>query len=93
MEDSTIEYTAQRELEEETSLTGIDLKMVCVASREDRDPRGRTISVVYMGKVDPASVHPKGGDDAREARWFSLSELPPLAFDHAEIIEKAMAML
>lgn len=93
MEDSTIEYTAQRELEEETSLTGIDLKMVCVASREDRDPRGRTISVVYMGKVDPASVHPKGGDDAREARWFSLSELPPLAFDHAEIIEKAIAML
>lgn len=93
MEDADIEHTAARELMEETGLTDIQLQMVTVASREGRDPRGRTVTVAFMGKVDPSKVTPKGGDDAREARWFSLEELPPLAFDHAEILEKAIRMI
>ena len=88
MTDRDIEHTAARELEEETTLTGIELKMACVASRDGRDPRGRTVSVIFTACVDPATVHPRGGDDAKEARWFPLNTLPPLAFDHGEVLEK-----
>lgn len=93
IDDPDIEHTAARELEEETSLTDIDLKMVCVASKEGRDPRGRTVSVVFMGKVDPTLVQPKGGDDAAEAHWWPIDGLPDLAFDHEELIEKAKSLL
>ena len=88
MEDRDIEHTATRELEEETGLSGIPLHEFCVASREGRDPRGRTVTVVFEAAVNPADVNPQGGDDASEARWFPLSDLPPLAFDHSEILEK-----
>lgn len=90
MTDRDIEHTAARELEEETSLKDIPLQMVTVASREGRDPRGRTVSVIFTATIDPLTVHPKGGDDAREARWFPLNALPPLAFDHGEVLEKTM---
>jgi 8-oxo-dGTP diphosphatase len=43
---------------------------------------------VFEAAVNPADVNPQGGDDASEARWFPLSDLPPLAFDHSEILEK-----
>lgn len=92
MNDRDIEQTAARELEEETSLTGIPLSMVCVASRDGRDPRGRTVSVVFTAYVDPATVHPRGGDDAQEARWFPVSNLPALAFDHSEVLNKILSI-
>ena len=90
MTDSDIEHTASRELEEETSLTGITLTMACVASRDGRDPRGRTVSVVFTACVNRDNIQPRGGDDAKEARWFPLDALPPLAFDHAEILKKIL---
>lgn len=88
MSDYDIEHTAVRELEEETGLGRIPLQMVCVASREGRDPRGRTVSVVFTANIDSATVHPKGNDDAAETRWWPTDALPPLAFDHSEIIKK-----
>lgn len=91
--DTDIEHTAARELEEETTLTGIPLQLVGVFSKEGRDPRGRTITVAFTAKVDPLKVHPKGGDDAAEARWHDLDKLPPLAFDHHEIIARAKEVL
>lgn len=91
MTDRDIEHTAARELEEETSLKGIPLQMVTVASREGRDPRGRTVSVIFTACVDTAAVHPCGGDDAQEAHWFPITKLPPLAFDHGEVLEKILA--
>lgn len=90
MTDRDIEHTAARELEEETSLKDIPLEMVTVASREGRDPRGRTVSVIFTANVDPAKVHPRGGDDAKEARWFPLSAIPQLAFDHGEVLAKCI---
>lgn len=88
MSDPDIAFTAHRELEEETGLKGLELKEMLVASREGRDPRGRTISVIFMALVDRSTLEARGGDDASEARWFSLQELPPLAFDHGEIVEQ-----
>jgi len=91
MSDSDIEHTAKRELEEETGLSGIALRMAWVASREGRDPRGRTVTVEFVGEADPETISPRGGDDAKEARWFKIDALPPLAFDHAEILERIRA--
>lgn len=91
MSDADIEHTAARELEEETGLTDIKLRQVCVASRQGRDPRGRTISVVFLASVDPHAVSPKAGDDAAETLWFPINNLPSLAFDHSEILKKVLA--
>ena len=90
MEDYDIEQTAMRELQEETGLTNIPLSLVCVASRKGRDPRGRTVTAVFSARIDPADVSPQGADDAKEARWFPISQLPPLAFDHSEILQKIL---
>lgn len=88
--DETIEHCAVRELQEETGIiVGEEkLHLIGIFSRPGRDPRGRTVTAAY--RIDlPTDTDAQSGDDAAEARWFPLSELPPLAFDHAEIIAKA----
>lgn len=81
----TIEVAASRELFEETNLSGIQLEQFHVFSELDRDPRGRTISVIFIGFLtDQQEVIAK--DDAKEVCWYNLNELPELAFDHGEVI-------
>jgi 8-oxo-dGTP diphosphatase len=83
--DETVEDAAERELLEETSLNGITLKQFYTYSAIHRDPRHRTVSVVFVGNAK-SGAEPKAGDDAKNARWFRLDNLPALAFDHAEIL-------
>jgi len=79
-----VEAAAIREMREETTLAVELTDLLGVYSRPDRDPRGHTISLVYVGR---AQGSPRGDDDAKDARLFSLDALPaPLAFDHAEIL-------
>lgn len=83
--DETLEEAVARELSEETGLRNIDLYQVKAFSALDRDPRGRTISVAFWGILtDKQQI--VAGDDARNAAWFPISQLPALAFDHHEII-------
>lgn len=90
--DETTEQCAIRELEEETGLVVTDIHQIGAYSKVNRDPRGRTITVAYLSIIDaPAEV--RGQDDAAKAQWFPLSELPSLAFDHAGIMEDAIALL
>lgn len=85
----TTEQCAIRELEEETGLQVSDVKQIGAYSKVDRDPRGRTITVAYLAIIDePMAV--TGQDDAVKAEWWPLSDLPHLAFDHAEIIQDAI---
>lgn len=88
--DETTEQCAVRELEEETGLRVSSLRQIGTYSKVDRDPRGRTITVAYLALID-APVSVKGQDDAAQAQWFPLSALPPLAFDHAEIMQDAIS--
>lgn len=85
----TVEQAVVRELEEETSLSGIELKQFHTFSAVDRDPRHRTVSVVFMGLADN-SAEPIAADDAKDAKWFNIDDLPELGFDHAEILEKVL---
>jgi 8-oxo-dGTP diphosphatase len=88
--DETLEEAAVRELEEETGLTGISLQQLHAFSTLDRDPRHRTVSVAFYGILEGDQTEAVAGSDAKEAAWFNLNQLPPLAFDHGEILEIAM---
>ena len=89
--DETTEQCAIRELEEETGLKVNSLHQVGAYSKVDRDPRGRTVTVAYLAIIE-APVEVLGQDDAAKAQWFSVNSLPPLAFDHEEILKDAMAL-
>ena len=87
--DETTEQCAIRELEEETGLQVTELHQIGAYSKVDRDPRGRTITVAYLVLVDePVAV--TGQDDAAKAKWFPVDALPPLAFDHEDIMRDAI---
>lgn len=90
--DEDLQAGASRELQEETGLKGIELKQFKTYGKPGRDPRGRTISVVYTGTLVDRSQQVNAGDDAAEASWFALDDLPPLAFDHAEILDEFTAV-
>ncbi|MCZ6677934.1 MAG: NUDIX hydrolase [Candidatus Poribacteria bacterium] len=84
--DESLEESAQRELREETGLSGIQLAQVGAFGDPDRDPRGRVVTVAYYGLIDRQKAQVIAASDAADARWFSLADLPPLAFDHARIL-------
>lgn len=83
--DEILENACKRELWEETGLVVDKMTQFKTYDAIDRDPRHRTISVVYFAELEKRKVV-KGGDDAVNAEWFSVSDLPELAFDHGEII-------
>lgn len=91
--EETVEQAVVRELEEETSLKIEGLKQLHTFSELGRDPRGRTISVTFYGTVAVENSTVKGGDDAIAANWFSLDDLPALAFDHIEAVNMALDRL
>ncbi len=91
--DEPLDAAAYRELEEETGITGIRLEQFYTFGRPDRDPRGRNIAVGYLALVNPEFHTPRAGDDAAETRWWSVDELPSLAFDHDDVVETALARL
>lgn len=81
------EPAAKRELLEETGISNIPLRKVDVFGEPGRDPRGRTITIVYLGIIPSGfGGQAKAGDDAEGAQWFALDKLPELAFDHDKII-------
>jgi len=90
--DETTIDAARRELKEETGLVVGELHRVGIFDAVDRDPRERIITVAYYTILDkPAEV--SGLDDAAQAKWFLLTELPDLAFDHKEILQEAERVL
>ncbi len=79
-----VEQAAVREAREETALDVTLRDLLYVYGKPSRDPRGHTISIVYVGK---GSGELKGGDDAKGARVFSPGTFPEqIVFDHKEIL-------
>jgi 8-oxo-dGTP diphosphatase len=91
--EETLEEAITRELEEETGLKGVELTQLHAFSELHRDPRGRNISITFWGIAGSPNTDVKGGDDAAEARWFTVDHLPELAFDHIQVTEMAMKKL
>ncbi len=91
--EETLISSALRELEEETGLKGLALEQFRAYGDPGRDPRGRTVSVVFYGFTLPEKAAVAGGDDANDARWFDLRQLPDLAFDHHKILDELTGYL
>lgn len=85
--DELLETACKRELEEETGLLVEQMTQFKTFDAVDRDPRHRTISVVFSAEL-PEKTEVKGNDDAAHAKWFPISNLPEMAFDHREILAK-----
>jgi len=93
-ENETLETCAYRELKEETNVEGIAISQFKTYSEPDRDPRGRTISTVFWGTASAKIVQTAhAADDAAHLEWFSLDNLPRLAFDHTKIIKEILKTL
>jgi 8-oxo-dGTP diphosphatase len=89
-ENETVEDAAKRELKEETAITDLQMEQFYTASAPGRDPRGWTVSVVFIGFTSEQSFNLKAGDDAAETAWHSVNTLPTLAFDHDELLKRAL---
>ena len=89
--DESAEEAAIRELREETGLEISKIEQLKAYSGPDRDPRERVITIAFMAESKIKEV--KGSDDAKEAKWFDISDLPPLAFDHELIMKDALSKI
>lgn len=90
--DEAVEAGALRELMEETGVENIRLEQFGAYGDPGRDPRGRTVAVVYWARL-LQKPEIRAGDDAAEAGWFPLNGLPPLAFDHGKMAQDVIRRL
>jgi len=84
---------AARELAEETGLRPVVMDQVGAWGTPGRDPRGRVVSIVYVAVARPGADTVRGADDAARAAWRPVENLPPLAFDHDQILPAALEHL
>ena len=87
--DESLRRAAWRELREETGVNAAFLQQLSAFGHPDRDPRERVITVAYYALIPNDRLELKASTDAREARLFSMNDLPELAFDHAKILRRA----
>ena len=85
----TAEQAVVREVHEETGVKVKPMKITGVYSDPERDPERQPVAIAFL--CDYVGGEAKGGDDASEARWWLLSWLPRLAFDHDKIIRDALS--
>jgi len=91
--DETIDEAARRELQEETGIKTSYLEQLYTFGDVDRDPRERIVTVAYYALVKLSDHRVKAASDARSAAWFSIGDLPTLAFDHKKIVKAAYERL
>ncbi|OHA06377.1 MAG: hypothetical protein A2934_00680 [Candidatus Sungbacteria bacterium RIFCSPLOWO2_01_FULL_47_10] len=84
---------ALRELSEESGISGVYLEQLYTFGSPKRDPRGRVITIAYFALASRQKLRIRSASDAKDAGLFSVDDLPRLAFDHKEILEKALERL
>jgi len=91
--DESLDDAAARELAEETGVERVYLEQLYTFGAPGRDPRGRVVSVAYYALVKPSDYKAIADTDAADAAWHPISDLPELAFDHADILDAAYQRL
>ena len=94
LEEESLEAAVKRELHEETGIRVHYLEQLYTFGEPNRDPRQRVVSVAYFGLVKTSQFRQlKASTDAENAQWFSIKKLPPLAFDHKQVLTLAIERL
>lgn len=91
--DESLEAAAIRELKEETGIERLFLEQLYTFGAVDRDPRERIVTVAYYALVNLMEHVVKAASDASDAAWFAIDALPPLAFDHSQVLALALNRL
>lgn len=91
--DEDLPEAARRELQEETGLSSSYLEQLGTFGDVGRDPRGRVVTVAYYALVRLRDHRIQAATDACDARWFSVWDVPSLAFDHEVIVQRALERL
>lgn len=91
--DETLERAARRVLVERTGVHDSYLEQLYTWGDPERDPRGRTVAVSYYTLLPVGEQEARSGRGVRATRWFDVEHLPPLAFDHARMVEYAVQRL
>jgi len=91
--DESLENAAKRELMEETGVKEVYLEQLYTFGEPNRDPRERVITVAYFALVNSDNIKLRATTDVSDVKWFSVSQIPKLAFDHATILEYALKRL
>ena len=91
--DEDLEVAARRELKEETGIEADYVEQFGAFGKPGRDPRGRNVTIAHLAIVGHGRTPVSGGDDAADARWFPVTDVPELAFDHHEIAEQGLCGL
>ena len=89
----SLDEAAERELFEEAGIRNVFFEQLYTFGAVDRDPRERVVSVSYYALVNLSNYEPKAATDALRAKWFPVSKVPKLAFDHREILRIGLARL
>lgn len=92
-DDEDLETAAIRELEEETGMRLQHMQQVHTFGAPGRDPRGRTVSVVYYAHTHADDHQVQGADDAAEAAWVFVRDIREMAFDHKMCLELILGLL
>jgi 8-oxo-dGTP diphosphatase len=96
-EGESLEFTARRELKEETGISSehgnVFLEQLYTFGEPERDPRYRVVSVSYYALVKLSDHEVRAATDSNDAAWFSTDDLPDLAFDHDRILETGLQRL
>jgi 8-oxo-dGTP diphosphatase len=85
-----LEAAAKRELKEETGVKDVYLEQLYTFGEPKRDPRTRVITVAYYALIAFPRIRLEATTDAADVNWFSIDEIPKLAFDHNKILEYAL---
>ena len=91
--DESLEQAAERELVEETGVSGVYLEQLYSFGDPGRDPRERVVTIAYYALIPSDTVELRAATDAEGVAWFGVDKLPDLAFDHDDILEMAMERL
>jgi 8-oxo-dGTP diphosphatase len=89
----SLDEAALRELDEKTGVGDVYLEQLYTFGEAERDPRERVISISYFALLDFERAAPNPRGNAPAAEWHPVAGLPPLAFDHAAVIDYARLRL
>ena len=91
--DESLDESAKKHLSTKTGISNVYLEQLYTFGDVERDPLGRVISTAYFALMPNTGLSLKTTEEYEGVQWFSIKELPELAYDHKEIIRKAQSRL